>query len=103
MVACPHTNIPSKHSSWEPAGGELKHCYWGGFIAGLWTKAISLINSRVTKTDWGGIVFSWYVLTEVLSGCINCAQFSQDLYLINHFCSCCVDSAKILFCAKLQV
>lgn len=70
MLSCLHTNMPSKHSSWEPAGGELKHYYRRGFIAALWTEAISLISSRVTEPDWSGIIFSSYVLTEVLSGLV---------------------------------
>lgn len=55
MLSCLHTNIRSKHSSWEPAGGEFKHYYRRGFIACLWTEAISLIISRVTKPDCNGI------------------------------------------------
>lgn len=57
MLSCLHSNIPSKHSSWKPDGGELKHYYRGGFIAGLWTEAISLISSRVNDM-WSDTVVS---------------------------------------------
>lgn len=59
-ISCLYSNIPSKHSSWEPAGGGIKHYYCGGFIADLWTEAISFISSRVTKP--AGVGFSFHVM-----------------------------------------
>lgn len=58
MLSCFHSNLQR-----EPTGGELKHYYREGFIACLWTEAISLISSRLTNPDWSGIVSSCHVLT----------------------------------------
>lgn len=33
MLSCRHTNIHSKHPSWESAGGEFKHFYHGSLVS----------------------------------------------------------------------
>lgn len=48
VLPCLLSNIHSKHSSLEPAGGELKHYDHGNFGVRLWTKAIS----NQIQLDW---------------------------------------------------
>lgn len=54
MLSCRHTNIRSKHPSWESAGGEFKHFYHGSFTACLWAKAlcqsVSVLMLRMSST-----------------------------------------------------
>lgn len=54
MLSCRHTNIHSKHPSWESAGGEFKHFYHGSFTACLWAKAlcqsVSVLMLRMSST-----------------------------------------------------
>lgn len=120
MLSCRHSNLPSKHSSWEPTGGELKHYYRGGFIACLRTKAISLISSRLTNPDWSGIFSSCHVFTggpfrafcflfvstqlcQILQYVIKPTLVFSKLFVMLRSVSIIyyrsVDYVKILFCA----
>ena len=59
-LPCFHTNIHSKHSSWEPAGGELRRYHRGGFVAG---KSHHQLSDQATL-EWRTECCSCYSLTQ---------------------------------------